>query len=75
MRYSEFWAIKSRTFGFYCGTYLTRRAAIAAHVEGRFRWHDNASGRLPLTKAQKDDWLRCRRNGDSAVKVRVEEIP
>lgn len=71
-----FWAVKSTHFGFYCGTALLRREMIAKHIDGMWRFHPtNSQGYDPLTKAQKEDWERCRRNGDRVVKVRLEEIP
>ena len=70
-----FWAIKSKHFGFYCGTWHTRNQAISAHVNGRWRFHPDKPGSSPLTKEERQDWLKCRSYGDSAVKVRLEEIP
>ena len=67
-----FWAIKGR-HGIYCGTWLTRGEAIAAHT----RMLDAAApGYYPstgLTDGQKKAWNARKRLGDHAVKVRVIE--
>lgn len=57
------WAIKG-DHGFYTGTWLTRRDAIADH--SRLCANDME----PHWKA----WLRRKRTGDSAVKVRMVEV-
>lgn len=70
----KFWAIKHPEHGFYCGTWLTRVEAIAAHVNGRFSWfatEDRPAYGTALSKAQLADWNRCKRAGDRAVRVTV----
>lgn len=69
-----FWAIRSESHGFYCGTWLTRVEAIAAHVDAhRLVVNQNMFARH-LSKEQAKDWRKCRRNGDRAVCVVVTEL-
>lgn len=58
---SKFWAIHG-PFGFYTGTYLTRRAAIRDHVICLMGPVDIPRG-----------WRELKRNGDRAVKVLVRK--
>lgn len=70
---NTFWAIRNDSLGFHCGTWLTRIEAIAGHVDGRYRFHKREIFIRHLSKEQTQDWQKCRRTGDRAVRVVVRE--
>lgn len=71
-----FWAIYREGFGFYCGTYLTKRDAIISFVHGRFRSTESEflSFSNKLSPMQRKDWKLCEQQGDRAVRVHVSLI-
>lgn len=64
------WAITGN-HGLYYSADRTRAAAIAEHV---YAIHGTKRRWPPLDREQRDAWKECRKNGDRAVKVRVEII-
>jgi hypothetical protein len=61
------WSIAG-PYGLYVGWWMTRTAAIRAHVSQKLGV-GGLSG--PLTPRQKEAWQSCRRAGDRAVKVMI----
>lgn len=74
MMKNVFWAIQMWSGHFYCGTYQTRVEAIAAHVDGLYRFLPVDSSARNLSKEQMEDWQRRYRAGDRAVRVEVRRF-
>lgn len=73
------WAIKGKNFGLYNGTWRLRGDAIARHVYALDETCYKAGWRVPqlgsaLNVEQMRAWERCKRRGDSAVKVEIREV-
>lgn len=68
---TTWWAIEGKT-GLYYGGNRTRLEAIASHVHGRYRWTESQwPSNRSLRPMQAQDWAKCKRQGDRAVKVTV----
>ena len=63
------WAIVGEV-GLYCGQHLTRKDAIAEHVEMRYGIGRYTLGR-GLSTAQLEMWHKLQAKGDRAVKIRI----
>lgn len=63
------WAIIGEV-GLYVGQCLTRKDAIAEHIEARYDVPRNSFGR-GLSTTQLELWNKCKAKGDRAVRVRI----
>jgi hypothetical protein len=59
------WAVVG-PYGLYTGWWMTRRAAIEAHVSGKVLGPGSDPERVP------DVWKLCKREGDRAVRVAIK---